>query len=384
MTDNATQQIDISSICIGTRQRKDLGDIPALAASIEEHGLLQPIVITPDRRLVAGLRRLRALELLGRRTVPVHIADIASIVRGERAENQDRLPFTLSESVAIWEAVKAEEETAVKGRMSLGGKGAKFSQPLKGRAVDRAARGTGKSGRTLEKAKAIVEAAEQDPEKFRKLQEDMDRTGRVNGPFKRLMVTRKAENIQREAPPLPNKGPYRVIVADPPWPYEVRSEDPSHRSTQPYPQMSIEQIRALKVGEIAHDDSIVWLWTTNHHMREAFQVLDAWGFQQKTILTWVKDRMSTGDWLRGKTEHCLMATRGRPIVTLHNQTTVLHAPRREHSQKPDEFYELVEHLCPASRYAELFQRTAREKWDGHGDEVRGFTVPSPGAETEAA
>jgi N6-adenosine-specific RNA methylase IME4 len=105
-------------------------------------------------------------------------------------------------------------------------------------------------------------------------------------------------------------------------------------------------------------------------MREAFQVLDAWGFEQKTILTWAKERMGMGDWLRGQTEHCLLAVRGKPIVTLTNQTTLLHAPKRAHSQKPVEFYDLVELLCPAPRYADLFSRYRHNsKWDCHGDEV---------------
>ena len=245
---------------------------------------------------------------------------------------------------------------------------AKVSQGS-GRATDRIGEFAGVSGRTVEKIARVVEAAESNPEKFGKLKEDMDRTGRVNGPYKRLRIAEKAEAIKREPPPLPNRGPYRVIVADPPWPYELRKLDPSHRATLPYPQMSIDEIRVLNVGGIAHDDSILWLWTTNHHMREAFMVLDAWGFQQKTILTWHKSKMGTGDWLRGQTEHCLMAVRGKPTVVLTNQTTVFHGPVRGHSEKPDEFYSLVESLCPASGYAELFQRTARPNWDGHGDEA---------------
>jgi N6-adenosine-specific RNA methylase IME4 len=138
--------------------------------------------------------------------------------------------------------------------------------------------------------------------------------------------------------------------------------------------MSIAEICALDVPSIMAPDSIVWLWVTNHHMREAFAVLDAWGFTQKTILTWAKDRMGMGDWLRGQTEHCLMAVRGDPIVTLTNETTLLHAPVRANSQKPDEFYALVERLCPAPRYAELFARRLRPGWDAHGDEVQPVTA----------
>jgi N6-adenosine-specific RNA methylase IME4 len=142
----------------------------------------------------------------------------------------------------------------------------------------------------------------------------------------------------------------------------------SHRATHPYPQMRIAQICSLPVGALAAADCILWLWTTNHHMRLAFDVLAAWGFEQKTILTWVKNRRSTGDWLRVQTEHCLMAVRGKPVVELTNQTTLLHGKVRNHSQKPEAFYEFVERLCPAPRYAELFSRHWREGWDGHGHE----------------
>ncbi len=117
---------------------------------------------------------------------------------------------------------------------------------------------------------------------------------------------------------------------------------------------------------------------TTAHMREAFDVLDTWGFAQKTILTWVKDRMGCGDWvkdrmgcgdwLRGKTEHCLLAIKGKPVITLTNQTSVLFGPMRNHSQKPDEFYDLVESLCPAPEggRVELFQGKPRPGWIGHG------------------
>ena len=93
--------------------------------------------------------------------------------------------------------------------------------------------------------------------------------------------------------------------------------------------------------------------------------------------------MGRGDWLRGQTEHALMAVRGEPVVTLTNQTTVLHAPVRAHSQKPEEFYALVESLCPAPRYCELFSRQQRERWEGHGDEAPGAAEilerpPDPG------
>jgi N6-adenosine-specific RNA methylase IME4/ParB-like chromosome segregation protein Spo0J len=365
--------IAINEIKVGERHRRDLGDIEELAASIAQVGLLQPIALTLDGHLIAGERRLRAVQLLGWRSIPSTLIplNLDQIVRGEFAENAVRKNFTLSEAVAIKRALEPLERAAAKERMLAGKPSENFSEGAKGNALDKVAAVVGKHRTTIAKAEAVVDAAEAEPERFGKLKDDMDRTGLVSGPYKRLQVAIKADAIKREPPPLPGNGPYRVIVADPPWPYEKRQEDPSHRGVYPYPAMSIAERCALDVRSIAHDDSTLWLWTTNHHMREAFAVLDAWGFQQKQILTWVKPKFGTGDWLRGQTEHCLMATRGQPVVTLTNQTTALHAPVRAHSQKPEEFYALVESLCPAPRYCELFSRQQRERWDGHGDDAPG-------------
>jgi N6-adenosine-specific RNA methylase IME4 len=223
----------------------------------------------------------------------------------------------------------------------------------------------------VEKRQAIVDAAEAEPTKFGKLLADMDRTGRVNGVYRRLKIAKQAELIRAEPPPLPGRGPYRVIVVDPPWLFNENDEQSDRCCIGPYPRLTIEQICALNVASIAASDSLLWLWTTNLHMLNGTrEVLDAWGFAPITILTWAKDRFGCGSRLRGQTEHCIMATRGNPIVTLTNQTTLLHAPLRAHSQKPREFYDLVESLCPAPRYAYLFSRYRHnDKWDCHGDEA---------------
>jgi N6-adenosine-specific RNA methylase IME4 len=189
----------------------------------------------------------------------------------------------------------------------------------------------------------------------------------VNRAYKKLVTLRQAEQIEQELPVLPG-GKFRVIVADPPWSYDHRAEDATHRAANPYPSMTIDKIKALPVGDLAHEDCILWLWATNVHMRQAFDVAEAWGFECTTILTWAKDRMGTGDWPRGQIEHCLMCVRGKPVITLTNQTTVLHAPLREHSRKPDEFYALVESLCPGSK-VELFARQTREGWSAHGNDT---------------
>ena len=332
----------IDRVVTGIRHRRDMGDLAGLASSTAELGLLHPIVVRPDGVLIAGERRLRAAQALGWSEIPASVVDLDAVVRGEFAENAVRKDFSLSEAVAIKRALEPLEKAAAKERQGTRTDKHPGKLPIssKGRAADKAAKATGMARRTLEKAEAIVAAAEAEPERFGKLLEDMDRTGRANGVYRRLKIAKQAELIRAEPPPLPGNGPYRVAVIDLPWPYEKRDDDPSHRA-RPYPTMSIADMHALAVASIMHREFILWAWTTNHHMREAFEILDAWGLEAKTILTWVKDRMGTGDWLRGQTEHCIMAVRGKPIVTLTNQTTVLHAPVREHSEKPVEFYDLV-------------------------------------------
>lgn len=199
------------------------------------------------------------------------------------------------------------------------------------------------------------------------------RAGTMRAHAKQVEKREVAKQIEAEPAPLPS-GPYRVIVSDPPWAYDKRAGDATHRGDLPYPSMTTDAICALDVATLAHPDAcILWLWTTNAFMRDAYRVLDAWGFEEKTILTWVKDRMGLGDWLRGQTEHCILAVRGRPTVLLTNQTTALHGPLREHSRKPDEFYALVEALCPGSK-VEMFCRTPRPGWARWGAETEKFNA----------
>ena len=95
-------------------------------------------------------------------------------------------------------------------------------------------------------------------------------------------------------------------------------------------------------------------------------------------MTWAKDRVGTGRWLRGQTEQCLLLSRGQPVVTLGSQSTLLQGPVREHSRKPEEFYGLVESLCPG-RKLELFARQQRPGWEAWGAETDKFRAEAAAA-----
>jgi N6-adenosine-specific RNA methylase IME4 len=371
-------KLPVDEIQVVQRNRKDMGDIDSLATSIADVGLLQPVVVTPAKQLIAGARRLLAVKRLGWTEVPVFIAhnleDAFAALRAERDENTCRKDFLITERVAVGERLEALEAWAAKLRQREGGRRGgqacgklpQASDP--GRTRDRVGEAVGLSGRTYEKAKAVVEAAKVSPQRYGKLRDDMDRTGRVSGVYRRLKTLEAATQLEAEPPPLP-EGPFRVIVADPPWQYEKRPQDPSQRGACPYPPMTTEAICNLPVAGLANADSILWLWTTNAFLRDALRVLDAWKFQEKTLLTWVKERMGTGDWLRGQTEHCLLAARGKPVHTLTKQSTVLYGPLREHSQKPESFYQLVESLCPGSKLEMFARGEPRPGWSQWGNEV---------------
>jgi N6-adenosine-specific RNA methylase IME4 len=167
-------------------------------------------------------------------------------------------------------------------------------------------------------------------------------------------------------------GQYHVIVLDPPWRYdggELAHDAEGFRGVTDYPTMALEEIAAIELPTA--DDCVLWFWTTHRFMRHALDMLQQWGFEEKAVLTWVKDRMGIGRWLRSKSEFCVMAVRGSPPVNLTNQTTVLEAPLREHSRKPDEFYALVNELC-VGRKLDYFSREKRDGWDQYGNDADRF------------
>ena len=342
--------------------------------------LMHPIVIRPDGTLIAGERRLAACKLLGWSEVPVNVVDLDSVVRGEFAENCDRKDFTLSEAVAIKRALEPLEKAAAKERQ--GTRTDKhlenFSTSSSGRALDKVAAVVGKHRTTIAKAEAIVDAAELESERYGKLLDDMDRTGRVNGPYRRLRNAQQAELIRAEPPPLPGQGPYRAGMTDIPWAYEPDDENAAHRGVLPYATLSIEQACALPVASILHQDCVVGMWVTNFILSRGLHVpvLRAWGgLEGKTLITWPKDRIGRGHWAKGETEHLVIATRGKPLVTLSDQTTLLRGPfhlvqKNAHSAKPVEAYTYFESLYLAGRYFDLFSRYQHnERWECHGDEA---------------
>lgn len=387
--------LPLDAIDIGSRIRKDYGDVSALARSIDVNGLLHPIVVrkTPlgVYELIAGERRLRAWRESKYKAepIPVRLIDLASIRRGEFAENHERKDFTPSELVEIKQQLEIEFDLSGEAqRRKQAGK--KAGDGEGGDVRDLVGAYAGRSGRTVEKAEQVVKAAEENPERFGHLKEQMDKTGKVDGPHKRLQNMLSADALRAEPPPLPGKGPYRTIVADVPWPADIDGErDVEGRGYYPYKTMTLDDIAAIDVPSIVHPDGCaLWFWVTNFHLVRGchLPILKAWGFKASTLLTWCKPDIRMGQRLRGATEHAMLCVRGEVPCLAGDQKTWFMGPTVAafHSGKPFMFFDIVEKVTPASRYAYLFAgHSLPGNWDGHGDRhVAAAEVP--GAEGIAA
>jgi N6-adenosine-specific RNA methylase IME4 len=182
---------------------------------------------------------------------------------------------------------------------------------------------------------------------------------------------KKAEQLEQIKAYVPPAGEFPVIVTDKAWPYDNQLEADGARGGTPYPQATLEEIKA-QVPPMAKD-CVIFIWCTNQHLigleAPVHQVMRAWGVTPRALITWTKDRMGLGSYVRNKTEQCILATRGSPKLNLTNQTTDLQAPRGAHSAKPDEFYRMVEELCPARPLLELDSRKPRAGWVTSGAEL---------------
>ena len=171
---------------------------------------------------------------------------------------------------------------------------------------------------------------------------------------------------------------YSVIYADPPWRYKVYSKKGLGRSAEShYPTMSLEDIKALPIGELAAKDCALFMWITFPCMQEAFQVLEAWGFEYKTTaFVWIKqNRVSDslfwgmGYWTRANAELCILATKGHPKRASPGVHQVIMSHIEEHSKKPEEARNRIVQLMGDVPRIELFARQSPEGWDVWGNEV---------------
>lgn len=201
------------------------------------------------------------------------------------------------------------------------------------------------------------------PEKF----EELWAAGMITPSLQRNEINRllRIEQVQgdeaRVLDLVPVAGKFRTLVIDPAWDYEWLSI--AARAKPGYAMETLDQLRARDVAAWADDEvgCHLYCWVTNNFMTEGAKLVEHWGFQHRTVLTWLKPPpFGLGSYFRNSTEHVLFATRGetttRPAAA--SMPTHFEAPRGEHSEKPEAFYDIVR-KASYPPYGEANQREAR-------------------------
>lgn len=186
---------------------------------------------------------------------------------------------------------------------------------------------------------------------------------------------------------------YGTILMDPPWgwtSFAGKASAPHRTEEEPYPVMTLDEMKALPIADIAAKDCFLIMWVIGSHIDQAIELARHWGFEFKSDgLIWVKTGkhdasvrpIGMGKWVRKQVEYSFIFTRGKPKrldagvrQLLETDEHVIYAPRREHSRKPDEQYDRVERLV-AGPYLEMFSRQSRDGWDSWGLETGKFDDP---------
>jgi N6-adenosine-specific RNA methylase IME4 len=178
---------------------------------------------------------------------------------------------------------------------------------------------------------------------------------------------------------------FSTILADPPWRFTNRTGKmaPEHHRLSRYGTMSLEEICDIPVEGAAADPAHLYLWVPNALLPDGLKVMKAWGFEYKSNLVWHKirkdggsDGRGVGFYFRNVTELCLFGVRGKNARTLapgRRQVNLVGTRKREHSRKPDEFYDVIEACSPAARL-ELFARGARKGWTAWGNQAEEYEI----------
>lgn len=388
----------ISEIVVNERSRKnvDIGKVKELSKSISEIGLINPITITTDKILIAGLHRLLAFKELGLKTIPSRMIDssigLKNIKLIELDENivRSELHFIemgehLIEKKELYEEMYPETKegqsqalgmhkklgrdvkvdstpTFVKSVSSLLGvsestikQDIQIAKNINPKIID-----TIKEKEISKKATLLL--SRETHEMQQRVVDKLIKEKKFN--VKNVLyVIKRLDKSKHNTIELP-RGIFNVIVADPPWKYDFSLTD-NRKDERDYPTMELQEICDLDIHDIVHRDAVLFLWTTTTKILESLRVIGAWGFNFKTSMIWVKDKNDMGYYVRNQHELVLIATKGSIGTPLpkNRPSSVFKGSRLERNRKPEKFFELVEEMYPEHDYIELFTRKARDGWE---------------------
>ena len=345
----------------------------AFGEHVATHGVLEPIVLDHLGRLVDGRARAIAAGMRGLDCPEERLDEGADIVDFVLARNLHRRHLNESQRAMIAARIATIPHGGVR----------QVGNAAEGTTQGEAAQRLRVSKRSTTKAKLVI--SDGTPEQIAAIDEGRSTISAIASEI----VRARARRLIADGPiPLPD-GPFAFIDADPPWAYTKREGDPTSRglASAHFDPMPLDDIRIMgdDVTRVANHDAILSLWTTNPHLLDgsAHSVIASWDFEPKTMITWDKNKIGTGDWARAQTEHvilCLRKGAARPRWWQTFPSTILRGEAREHSRKPESWYELLERMLPANLpRLLLFTRARRPGWITWGAEEDKFNEPVQGS-----
>jgi N6-adenosine-specific RNA methylase IME4/ParB-like chromosome segregation protein Spo0J len=336
--------------------------------SINEHGIREAIVIKEDGTIVSGHKRWQAAIRLGITEVPVRIEKYDSDIQERLAfidyNKYREKTFTQkmgeAEFIEETERMKAKKRQGTRTDLTSAKHFAEVEKPE--RAVDKIAQQIGiGSGRNYEKAKKIWENAPD--EVLQKIDRHELSINRAYKDIKRGEIRKQAQEVE------PPTGKYRILYVDPPWKYGNLHE--AGNAEYHYPAMSIEELCELPVKELAEDDAVLFLWVTSPFLEDCFAVIKSWGFKYKTSFVWDKVKQNLGYYNSVRHEFLLICTRGSclPDINKRYDSVVTIERSNKHSEKPEEFRQIIDSLYTYGNRIELFSRKKVDNWTVWGNEA---------------
>lgn len=401
-------KIRVDKIQINKERREvDESKVEELAGSIKTIGLINPIIVKDlgdSYRLIAGMHRLESYKLLRLEEIEATVID-SSDEKLELIEIDENLIRNEIHFIDRGNYLNRREE--ILQRLGLRANRG-HNQYTKNGTADSAvplttkdmAKEIGISQRKLyeekqiakdliEEAKIVAKDKELTKEEVKRISKEEPDIQRkiidklVNGQaknhreatlkIKRDEVMEKIENkvMTNNSIDLYNtKNKYRIIYADPPWSYgnnmpEYFTEQRDHYST-----MELEEICNMPVKDILEDNAVLFLWVTSPILEESFKVIKSWGFKYKSSFVWDKAKHNMGHYNSVRHEFLLIATKGSSKPDIQKLfDSVQSIERTVHSEKPEEFREIIDTIYPLGNRVELFARKTVKGWDAYGNEI---------------
>jgi len=340
-----------------------------LKIDIKENGLLEPIILF-EGKILDGRNRYNVCQELkieyktreykGKSALQYVIS--TNLKRRHLNESQ-RGMIAIEHREMFDEEARKRHDNPFGVPQETKGLGHKCHHPFVsyGKSRDKLGEAFGIGGRIINMAKTVKQKA---PERVGAIKKGEEKISTV---YREIKIEEQKKEIEKLIPKKEIKGVYDVIVIDPPWSYEEgfsSYDEKGKRGVTDYPTMDLSELKKIKLPMA--ENCVIWLWVTNSMFKEAIELTEYWDLKRKILLTWDKQIMGVGNYLRNITEHCFLCFKGKPYFKNTKWTTLISEKRTTHSTKPEIFYKMVDEIC-VGRKLDYFARKERKGWDVYGN-----------------